>query len=226
MGVDTHLYLLNERRYLGEIVPVLDKLIKGGPAETVRASFKQALDTLVDARTRRQFPWTPVNGHSGDLQRGIGALDGSLPDSYNGDRDLRLENGNVIARDLRLIREYCLRDRVCNIIVEGLCVPWDLPFAPVHNVTWCLGHSLYTHSKKFEDVLCGEIYSRSSNAPYDIALGDELVDQDLVQELSAEIDRIMPAESSLWEVEAFRNLALLLRHAAQNDGFRIMACYF
>lgn len=51
----------------------------------------------------------------------------------------------------------------------------------------------------------------------------ELVDPDLTKELTAEIDRIMPAESQLWEAEAYRNLALLLRYASQNDGYRIMA---
>lgn len=73
--------------------------------------------------------------------------------------------------------------------------------------------------RMFEDVLCAEIHARSSNASYEISVSDQLVDPDLVQELAVEIDRIMPAESSLWELEAYRNLAVLLRYASQNYGF-------
>ena len=211
---------------------MLDKVVVGGVTDDARGLFRQAADTLVAAHASRQFPWTPFNvspiSSEEAIQRGMGALDGFLPASYGGDRGRGGADvdGDVVTTDPKLVREYYLRDCVCNVIVEGFCVPGELSFPPVHNVTWCLGRSLYKHSAKFEDVLCGEIYSRSSRAPYDIHLGDQLVDPDLAKELTAEIDRIMPAESQLWAAEAYRNLALLLRYVSQNDGYRIMACYF
>jgi len=122
------------------------------------------------------------------------------------------------------VREYNLRDYVCGVIVEGLCVPWNLEFPPLHVVTRCLSWELCEHSKKFEDALCGEIYRHPTPAPYDICHRDELVDESLVRDLGAEIARIASPGSELWEDERYRNLYLLLQRGAEN-GFRILASY-
>jgi hypothetical protein len=111
------------------------------------------------------------------------------------------------------------------VIVEGLCVPWDLSFPPVHCVTWCLGNSLYEHSEKFENVFCGEIYSRCRPAPYEITQNDAPLDNNLVAELAAEIERIAPPGSKLWANESYHNLYLLLHHASGGAKFRVLASY-
>ena len=135
-----------------------------------------------------------------------------------------MEPGPVI-REPRLVREYSLRDHVCGVIVEGVCVPWQIEFPPVHVVTWSLGWELYEHSKKFEDALCAEIYAQSSPAPYDIFQGDQLVDESLIRELTEEIARIASPGTEKWADERYRNLYLLLHRGAEKD-FRILASYF
>lgn len=128
-------------------------------------------------------------------------------------------------RDPQKVRENHLRDEVCGVIVEGLCVPWDLSFPPVHCVTGCLGNSLYDHSDKFKNVLCGEIYSRCRQAPYDIAQDDALLERDLIVELAAEIERVAPPGGTLWANENYSNLYLLLHHATEAANFRVLASY-
>ena len=110
------------------------------------------------------------------------------------------------------------------MIVEGLCVPWNLDFPPVHVVTLSLGSALHEHSKKFEDALCAEIYTQSTQAPYDIYHGDQLIDETLVRELAVEIARIASPGGELWADERYRNLYLLLQFGAENK-FRILASY-
>jgi hypothetical protein len=222
LGVDTHLYLLDYRRYINEVKPLLDGLLGGGDPGPARVAYEAASTILIEAHRRHEYPWTPF--YSSPISDvGLAALDGHIPETYSGDR-VSFGSGDII-RDPHLIREYCLRDKVCGVIVEGLCVPWDLEFPPVHIVTWCLGGALYEHSRKFEDALCGEIYQRSSPVPYDIYLNDELVDDSLVAELAVEIARIASAQSELWVDERYRNLYKLLQLSATSDRLRILASY-
>jgi hypothetical protein len=149
-------------------------------------------------------------------------LDGNIPEAYYGDRlTLGILEPDAVTREPRLVREYTLRDYVCGVIVEGLGVPWNLDFPPVHAVTQYLGWDLYEHSKKFEDALCGEVYEQASPAPYDIVHGDQLIDRTAVRELAIEIARIASPGSELWADERYRNLCLLLQHGAE-DNFRIL----
>lgn len=232
MGVDTHFYLLDHERYLNDIVPVLDRLIAGENGGVGRARFEQAWRALIDARARREFPWTPFFWDcpgSGRFDQCIALIEGRIPETYRGERGCtweQLEDEGFVIRDPSKVREYHLRDNVCGIVVEGLAVPWELDFPPVHNVTSCLGHSLYDHSEKFEHVICGDIYARCARAPYDIYMNDSLVDQDLTLELAAEIARVAPPGSKLWEDENYRNLYQLFQHAAGNLGFRVLTSYF
>lgn len=117
-----------------------------------------------------------------------------------------------------------MRDHVCGVIVEGLCVPWHLDFPPVHVVTWCLGLELYSHSKRFEDALCVEIYTQATPAPYEICQGDQLVNETLVRELGVEIARIASPGSELYADERYRNLYLLLQRGLESN-FRILVSY-
>jgi hypothetical protein len=157
-----------------------------------------------------------------NLKRVSPLIDGHIPDTYHGDRAIM--EPDAVTSDPRLVREYSLRNCVCSVIVEGLSVPWNLEFPPVHAVTWSLGWALYEHSKKFENALCGEIYSRSTPAPYEIFQGDELVDESLVHELATEIARIASPGSDLWADERYRNLYLILQRGAE-ENFRILASY-
>jgi hypothetical protein len=228
LGVDTHLYLLDYRCYIDEVRPLLDALLAGGDTRSALRAYEKAWQVLSDAGHRWKYPWTPF--HSTQLpdrfQEGIDLLDGHFPDAYYGDRlSLGLIDPEADIRDPRLVREYNLRDSVCSVIVEGLCVPWNLGFPPVHPVTVCLAGDLYEHSKKFEDALCREIYKHPTPAPYDICHYDELVDIPLVRDLAVEIARIASPESELWADEGFRNLYLLLQRGAEDD-FRILASYW
>jgi hypothetical protein len=157
---------------------------------------------------------------------GLSILDGHIPETYHGDRtSLGILEPDGITRVPHLVREYNLRDHVCGVIVEGLCVPWNLDFPPVHVVTLSLGWELYEHSKKFEDAVCAEIYTKSSPAPYDINHGDQLVDETMVRDLGLEIARIASPGSEPWADERYRNLYLLLHRGAEIN-FRILASYF
>ena len=228
MGVDTHLYLLDYRRYDGKVKPLLDALLDGGDGRLARSAYEESWGILSAAHDRRKHPWTPVHSTllAEEFHRGLSVLDGHIPETYLGDRaSLGILEPDAVTRDPRLVREYNLRDHVCGIIVEGLCVPWNLDFPPVHNVTRSLGWELYGHSKKFEDALCGEIYANPTPAPYDIVHGDEFVDVTLVRELAAEISRIASPGSELWADERYRNLYLLLQ-CGTGDNFRILASYF
>jgi len=225
LGVDSHLYLLDDRRYTDKVKPLLDTLLADGDTGPARTAYEAAWRILSEANNRWKYPWTPLHStrFADGFQTGLSLLDGHIPETYYGDRSI-LEP-DWVTRDPHLVREYHLRDRVCGVIVEGLSVPWNLDFPPVHVVTWCLGSELYEHSKKFEDTLCGDIYARSTPAPHDISQGDQLVDQTLVRELGVEIARIAPPESDLWADERYRNLYLLLQRGAENN-FRILASYF
>jgi hypothetical protein len=227
MGVDTHLYLLDYRVYTEEVEPLLDAALSGGDTRPARTAYEKAWKVLSEAHSSRKYPWTPFHQtqFEEDFQKGLNILYGHIPETYYGDRtSLGLLDPDAVTRDPRLVREYNLRDHVCGIIVEGLCVPWSLDFPPLHNVTWCLGWELYGHSKKFEEAFCDEIHTQSSPAPYDIAHGDQLVDEALVRELAEEIARIAFPSSDLWADERYRNLYQLLQQGAQND-FRILASY-
>ena len=227
MGVDTHLYLLDYRRYSDEVKPLLDTLLNGGDIRPARAAYEEACTVLSEAKGRRNYPWTPFHSMllADDVQKGLSFLDGRFPETYYGDRvSLGILEPDAVNRDPHLVREFSLRDHVCGVIVEGLCVPWNLDFPPVHLVTWCLGWALYEHSKKFEDALCAEIYAQSAPVPYDIYQGDQLVDEALVRELGVEIARIASPGSELWADERYRNLYLLLQHGAKSN-FRILASY-
>jgi hypothetical protein len=226
LGVDTHLYLLDYRRYTDEVKPLLDSLL-GGDTQPARTAYEEAWSVLSEANNLREYPWRPFHSTllAEDFQKGLSVLDGHIPETYNGDRtSLGILEPDAVTRDPRLVREYNLRDYVCGVIVEGLCVPWNLDFPPVHVVTQCLGWVLYGHSKKFEDALCAEIYTQSTPAPYDIYHGDQLVNETLVWELGVEIARIASPGSELWADERYRNLYLLLQRGAEND-FRILASY-
>lgn len=224
MGVDTHLYLLDYRRYSDEVEPLLDGLLSGGDSGPARIAYEEAWRVLAEANNSRKYPWTPFHStkFAEEFQKGLSLLDGHFPETYFGDRTI-LEPG-AVTRDPHLVREYNLRDYVCGVIVEGLCVPWNLDFPPVHVVTWCLGWELYAYSKKFEDALCGEIYAHPTRAPYEIYHGDEFVEEKLVQELGVEIARIASPASDLWGDERFRNLYLLLERGGK-ESFRILAVY-
>jgi hypothetical protein len=227
LGVETHLYLIDYRRYAGEIKPLLDALLDGGDTRPARSAYEEAWRVLSEANSRWKFPWGPIHSTllAEDFQKGLSILDGHIPEAYYGDRlSLGLLEPDMVTRDPRLVREYNLRDHVCEVIVEGLCVRWNLDFPPVHVVTWCLGWELYGHSKKFEDALCGEIYRQPTPAPYDIVHGDELVEETLVRELAEEIARIASPDSELWVDERYRNLYLLLQHGTETD-YRILASY-
>lgn len=228
MGVDTHLYLIDYRRYMGEVKPLLDDLLSGGDPQPARAAYEEAWNTLSEARGRLKYPWTPFRetGFGEEFLRGIHLLEGQVPEIYTGDREsLGILNPDEVTRDPRLVREYCLRDFVCCVIVEGLCVPWHLEFPPLHVVTRCLGWELYDHSKKFEAALCGEIYEHPTRAPYDIAHNDEFVEEALARELAREIARVVSPGTALWADERYRNLYLLLQRGTES-GFRILASYF
>lgn len=218
LGVDTHLYLLDYHRYVNEVAPMLDALLRGGDPLPARIAYEEASKLLVEAKGRREYPWTPFYS-TPFSDEGIALLDGHIPDTDRGDR------AQDKVTDPRLVREYHLRDYVCGVVVEGLCVPWDLDFPPVHVVTWCLGWGLYEHSKKFEDALCAEIYTRSARIPYDIYQGDGLVDDGLVRELATEIARIASPGSELWKDERYRNLYRLLQSAVEGNTYRILASY-
>jgi hypothetical protein len=227
VGADTHLYLLDYRRYIDEVTPLLDALLEGCEIGPARAAYEEAWTVLSEAVSLRKYPWTPFHSTlvPDVFQKGLSILDGQIPATYLGDRlSLGILEPDAVTRDPRLVREYNLRDYACGIIVEGLCVPWRLDFPPVHVVTRCLGWELYERSKKFEDALCAEIYERPTPAPYDIYHGDEFVDEGLVRELKVEIARIASPGSELWEDERYRNLYLLL-HRGSEDNFRILASY-
>jgi hypothetical protein len=150
VGVDTHLYLLDFVRYTTEVKPLLDELLNGGAPEQARIALTDASKLLAEAHDRREYPWTPFHRGSG-VEKGLATLDGRIPRTYEGDRaSLGLLDPDEVTQDPRLVREYYLRDDVCRAIVEGLCVPWDLEFPPVHVVTWTLGADLYKRSKRFE----------------------------------------------------------------------------
>ena len=225
MGVDTHLYLLDYCRYTDGVKPLLDTLLTGGDARPARLAYEQAWKVLTEANSRLEYPWTPFYSLllEENLQEGLALLDGHIPESYVG--DWGDSDPDTPTRDPRLVREYLLRYHVCGVIVEGLCIPWNLEFPPVHVVTWCLGKDLYRHSERFEDALCAEIYGRSTAVPYGIYKGDQLVAEDLVRKLSAEIARIASPGSELWSDERYRNLYRLLQLGASSDEFRILASY-
>jgi hypothetical protein len=228
LGVDTHLYLLDYRRYAGEVKPLLDALLSGGDTRAARTAYEEAWRVLSEANNRWNYPWSPSHStqFAEDSQKGLSLLDGQIPETYHSDRlSLGILEPDAVTSDPCLVREYTLRDHVCGVIVEGLCVPWNLDSPPVHAVTGCLGWELYGHSRKFEDALCAEIYQQPTPAPYNINHGDELVDETLVRELAVEIARIAPPASELWADERYRNLYLLLQRGAESN-FRILASYF
>jgi len=121
VGVDTYLYLLDDRRY-DQVVTVLDPLIAGGGAGAARTMFDQACDTLTDAHRHRKFPWAPLHGTLGrkeEFQTGVALLDGTMPAIYNGERGRTLErwaDEDYAIRDPQKVREYHLRDEVCGVI--------------------------------------------------------------------------------------------------------------
>ena len=224
MGQRTHLYLLDYRRYSEEIVPTLDHLLDGTDLPRARTAFEESVTSLTKASADRQHPWTPFHRPYRDrFDEGRAILNGQIPEVYHGDRvSLGLLEPDEVTTDPNLVREYYLRDCVCGMIVEGLCVPWKLDFPPVHVV---IG-DLYEYSKRFEELLCGEIYERSGKVPYDIHHCDDLADADLIAELTSEIARIVPPGSELWQIERHRNLYRLLHYGLANNGFRILASYF
>jgi hypothetical protein len=230
VGVDTHLYLFEHELYQRKIVPALDGLLAHGDTSLCRSMFEQAWGVLTAAHGARQYPWTPLHAACPEeFEEGTRMIDGVFPKEYRGARGStwgHLGEGECVVREPRLAREYHLRDSVCCPIVEGLCVPWHLSFPPVHIVTWCLGHDLYRHSGRFEDVLCCEIYTRSSPIPFDLAnSGDGVLDQDLVRELASEIDRVVTPGSKPWDHEAYQNLRQLLVMAANQPKLRVLAVY-
>ena len=214
VGVDTHFYLLDFERYTNEVSPLLDQLLRGGDLEPARLAYADAIRILAQASKDREYPWTPF--HQGDSTTPA-ELEGRFPDAYYGDRETRgIMDPDAVTHDPQVVRDYSLRDNVCAPIVEGLCVPWNLDFPPVHVVTWCLGWDLYRHSKRFEYALCtGEIDTRSQALDYEINAGDRLVDRALTGELAAEIERIAPPGSKPWEQDAYSNLYLLLQKATE-----------
>jgi hypothetical protein len=227
LGVDTHLYLLDYHRYADEVTPLLDALLAGGDPEPARAAYKEAWRILAEAHQHWKHPWTPFHWtRSGTFNEGLDLLDGHIPDAYHGDRlSLGLLDPDEVTRDPRLVRDYNLRDCVCGVIVEGLCVPWSLDFPPVHVVTQCLGVNLYEHSKKFEAAICGEIYERATPAPYDIVHRDLLVSESMTGDLAEEITRIASPGTPLWADEGCRNLYLLLRRGAESNYRVLVSCH-
>jgi hypothetical protein len=214
VGVDTNLCLIDRRDYHEIAVPALQALLAGGK-EPARSLFEKACSVL--ATQSREYPWGPLHGAQDQLEFGLSLIDGTAGN---------LQHPDPSITDPELIRRHHLSDTVCGAVIEGTCVPWDLPFHPRHCVTcdsavW----ELYRASQRFEYVLTGEIYIRNRPAPFGIAEGDELLNHDLVQELFEEISsRVSPPGHPLSEREYFRNLYLLL-DSARSGRFEVMASY-
>lgn len=225
MGVDTHLYLLNYDRYCNELVPALDRLLVDRDAGPVLNMFEKASQILAEASRRFEFPWSPLHRCSDSEQSdlAIKLIQGYVPERYVGGLAIMEPEFSVI--EPAKVREYCLREKVFRVIVEGLAVPWNLEFPPVHEITQGSVHELYGFSPKFEDAMCAEVVSRSISIPYQISQDDELIDRDLVAELWAEIERISPPDGRLWQEEYFRNLYLIFREAVEKPEYRILAAY-
>ena len=213
MGVDTNLYLIERRHYHEIAVPALQALLVGAN-EPARSLFEKACSAL--AGQTGEYPWGPFHRAEDQLEFGLSLIDGAAD-------DLRHPDSSISDPDL--IRRHHLLDTVCGTVIEGTCVPWSLPFPPLHCVTcgsevW----ELYQASQRFEYVFTGEIYARSRPAPFSIAEGDQLLNEDLVQELFDEISKVSPPGHPLSERDYFRNLYLLLESACRN-GYEIMASY-
>jgi len=213
VGVDTHLYLIDRRNYHEVAVPALQALLDG-TKEPARSLFAKAFSTIT--AQNREYPWGPIRPCEHWLQLGLAVIDGTAED---------LRHPDTSITDPELIRRHHLLGLVGPVIVEGGCVPWSLPFPPLHCVTCDSAYrELYRASQRFEYVFTGEIYIRSRPAPFSIAEGDQLLNDDLVQELFDEISRVSPLGNPLSEREYFRNLYLLFESACRN-GYDIMASY-
>lgn len=225
MGVDTFLYLLNYDNYQNVLVPALDRLLVDHSAGSVLNMFEQAAQILAEASRRFEFPWSPLHRYSdsAEFDLAVKLIHGYVPERYFG--DLAIMEPEFTVTEPAKVREYCLREKVFGVIVEGLAVPWNLGFPPVHEITWGSVHELYDLFSKFEDAMCADVVSRSTNIPYQISQDNELIDRDLVAELWAEIERISPPGSRLWQEEYFRNLYLIFHEAVEKPEYRILAAY-
>jgi hypothetical protein len=213
VGVETNLYLIDRRDYYDVAVPALRALL-AGKSEPARVLFEKACSVL--AKQNWEYPWGPLHRAEDDLEFGPSLIDGTAEN---------LKHPDASITEPSLVRRYHLLDKVCGTVIEGICVPWALPFPPHHCVTcdsavW----ELYRASQRFEDVFTGEIYVRSRPAPFSIADRDELLNDDLIQELHDEIAKVSPPSHALWERDYFRNLYLLLQ-TARRDRFEVMASY-
>ena len=53
--VDTHLYLLDYRRYIDEVKPLLDTLLGGSDTQPARVAYEEAWKALSEANSRREI---------------------------------------------------------------------------------------------------------------------------------------------------------------------------
>jgi hypothetical protein len=56
LGVDTHLYLLDYRRYTDEVKPLLATVLGGGDIQSARTACEEAWSVLSEANDRREYP--------------------------------------------------------------------------------------------------------------------------------------------------------------------------
>ncbi|HEY3744210.1 MAG TPA: hypothetical protein VGL53_30400 [Bryobacteraceae bacterium] len=213
MGVETNLYLIKGPDYHGAAVPALEALLAGAGG-AARPLFEKACAVL--AEQNRDYPWGRLHQVEGELEFGLSLIDGTAENLLHPDPSIS---------DPGLVRRHHLLDTVCGTVIEGICVPWTLPFPPRHCVTcdsavW----ELYQASQRVEYVFTGEIYVRSRKAPFGIAEVNEFLDGDLVQELFDEMSKVSPPQHPRSKLTYFRNLYVLLESACR-DGYKIMASY-
>lgn len=225
MGVDTFLYLLNHEFYTRDIVPALGRLLHDRDVAPVLNMFEEASHVLAEATRRFEFPWSPLHqtGNSEEFSLAINLIRGYVPKEYSG--DLAMNEPGFSVTDPVKVREYSLREKVFSVIVEGLAVPWNLQFPPVHEITQGYVSHLYELSPKFADAICDEVHSRNASIPYNISSEDQLIDRELIAELWHEIRHVSPPDSDLWQNDYFRNLYLLLHEACEKPEYRILAAY-
>src|SRR5262249_17863399 len=90
MGVDTHFYLFDYRKYSQDAVPALDSFLHQGESASVRPMFEEARRTLDVAEKRWPPLWGPLNvSYEQAVREASLLIDGEVPKNYHGDRHIQ-----------------------------------------------------------------------------------------------------------------------------------------
>ena len=214
MGFDYNIYLFNLRTYREKVLPAFHTYFAKNDPDSVIALIKECIRYLNDnpALSEKLF-WDEEI-----CEESIGILKGTVYYSPDGGRS----NNQGNSEDAYKIRQEYARSNISSIVIEILC----MPRYPDVNSKQNIGGSplisyLYEKSQYIEDLFTSVKQVRGGPLEFPIGESSELFTKQDTQELSMQVDKVLPPKDPPMRKE-YDNLRALLKLALDEGDLTLV----